>query len=61
MTRIQRLVALGSFVAVLLIILLLVSLGGGFGPLEVLVAVIIALPVTVGIYRLLDRTLLGHR
>jgi hypothetical protein len=61
MTRIQRLTALVAFVVALIIVLLLISIGGAFGPVEFVIAIIIALPITVGIYRLVDRRLLGHR
>lgn len=48
MTRIQRLAALASFVVAVGIVLALVSFAGGFGPVELLLAAIIAVPVTGG-------------
>lgn len=61
MTRTQRLVALALFIVSVMIVLAVLGIAGAFGPVELLFAIIIAVPITVGIYRIVDRRLISHR
>ena len=58
MTRIDRLIAIASFVAAILVLFLLVSvLSGNVGPIEFIVVVLVAIPVGMLIGRIVRSAL----